>query len=300
MLRLINLLSASLLLFVIATTTTTSAQEFLPGYEENEKPENNLDDMSDCAINTNAIYEQAEILAEINRMNTEFVSKAMLNGCQTIAADVVCTLDYSEFESTLKELCEAANDGQYDEREHMIACQDATDPDAGLLVYQVENYPTCYATECEPAALERYISREVEDLEQSFSQTFGLTCDSNYEIEEDDDDEFDDMVGVNENGVSVSCPFRENATPETCGPIEGRAEGKLCDCYTFCNGALVGCDNQVQINTCPSGELVAGCTYSMFGMYDVQKSGSDVRAATSTAALLAFLLVVMPTVASFL
>jgi hypothetical protein len=297
MLRLINLLSASLLLLVIMTTTTTSAQDFLPGYEDIEKPEQPTDDMADCATFTNAILAQTDIRAEMNRMNEEFIKVSQMNFCETTGTDFVCELDYSTFKSNLQELCEASNDGQYDEHEQMIACQDATDATAVVFVYHVTNFPTCYAAECDPASLERFIARQVDDLEESLAQQFSMTCNSNYVIEDDDD--LDATVDVNENGDKVSCPFQDNATPETCGPFEASTKGQLCNCYTFCQGELVGCDNQVQINTCLPGELVAGCTYSMFGMYDVEQSVSAVRATTSTAAL-AFLLVAVPTVASFL
>jgi hypothetical protein len=275
------------LLVVSVTLAPTFRGQYLPGMDE--KPESPIDTMADCATATNALLSLGAIRSEFNRINSQFASDDLENSCQEEkdGNTYICDVDYSRFENNLKSICES-NNGQYDEREHQVGCEG---PDGSVIVYKVSNYPTCYDDNCEAPDLERFISREVEDLEQSLAQELNMECNSEYEIEDDDGDG-EESQGNEGNYSNNQCPNLVNASPNTCGPLESKASGQLCDCYTFCNGELIACetfDNPTRSIAC-QGDLVAGCNYTLFGMYDVAKSSSNHVSVVASFMLLVFVL----------
>jgi hypothetical protein len=267
------------LLVVSLTLALAVRGQFLPGMDEKPELESPTDTMEDCATATNGLLSLEVIRKELLQINSQYVNDDIENSCQQEGSTYICDVDFSLFENDLQSICES-NDGQYDEREHQVGCEGT----GGIVfVYKVSNYPTCYAKNCEAPDVERFISREVEDLEQNMAQEFEMDCNSEYEIEDDDGEAYDS---------NNQCPNRANAAPNTCGPLESKASGQLCDCYTFCNGELIACetfDNPTGSIAC-EGDLVAGCDYALFGIYDVEKSSTNHVSVVASFMLLVFAL----------
>jgi hypothetical protein len=258
--------SLKVLLSFLSFSVTGTWAQFLPGIDEEDKPgdPNDVEEFADCIEATIGIYKTSQLGNEIDKILVQ--SAPDLEECQTQGGDrVICEVDMEDFDNNMKDLCDSVS-GQYNERVHQIECQA---PTSAMLLYKVENYPSCYAKECMPADLERAINQEVESLERLFSDILTLPCTVDFEIEDEDGE----VSFIND------CPYQEQATPGMCGPLESATRQLNCDCYSFCNGELVGCDNAEPVSC--SGDLVAGCTYELFGRYDVQQSGGSFQSLAS-------------------
>jgi hypothetical protein len=123
----------------------------------------------------------------------------------------------------------------------------------------VTNLPLCFGNGCKDADIERIVAETVRELENDLSTSFETTCFAEYDINDG------------------QCASPVNASPQTCGPLEGKTKGVHCECYTFCNGELVACegnDTPPSLDVC-EGDLVSGCNYVLYGEYDVDRSGGS-------------------------
>lgn len=267
------LLCVVALAFTVQQSVFVSGQ-FLPGLDEKPNNDQDIETLEECAVSTNLVLADRTIQNQMNVIFNIRFPQLLLSSCYKSGDDEYCDVDLSDATTEFQETCINDLDGVYDAHDHTITCVDIQNPNQnGIFEIKVSNYPTCYGKECQPADIERFITRGVDILERGVETQLNMNCDSDYEIVKDEDEVGKPPLPTN------TCKFRTRAIPEECGPLQVNTEEQLCDCYTFCDGKLAGCDNEEEI-TCPDdGNLVAGCTYELFGIYDVEtgSSGSSTR-----------------------
>lgn len=247
------------------------AQLDLPGVDEKPGDPNALESVLQCGQDTNqlllipAVYDSLVSLRQLAsiKLQTE-------DSCESKGDDAICTLDYGTIQTNYQSACEN-NGGVYDENDHQITCQTPDDPTiAGVVIYRFTNYPTCFSNTCQADDLERWIADEVDDFEIDVEQDTAWACDSDYQIEGDEAAPVSDSGGTS----GGTCPNRVNDNPSMCGPLSDNLESQDCDCYTFCDGQLVECENfdsEGASDVFCTGELIMGCSNKIFAQYVTQQ-----------------------------
>lgn len=260
---------------LVNVNVTVNAQLDLPGVDEKPGDSTALDSVLACGQDTNQLMLIPDVYnSMVNLRQSAVVKLQAEDSCVAKGEDVICSLDYAGIQTNYKTVCES-NGGVYDENSHQVSCEAPDDPTiTGSVIYRFTNYPTCFSNKCEDDDLERWIADEVDDFELDVERDTAWVCDSDYTIEGDETEPAATRTGT--------CPNRVNDTAEKCGPLSGSLEGQDCDCYTFCDGKLMECENFDTAGASDvfcTGELVMGCSNAIFVEYDVQQQKAASMAA---------------------
>jgi hypothetical protein len=238
-------------------TSYITAQMVLPG-EDNTQP-GDLEawaDFVNCVQNTNAILEIPAVSDAFSTFQTAINSDPELTTCQpTSNGGELCATDFSLIPNEYKSICEA-NDGVYREHDVSLACFDPFGTSSsGTLTYQLYNSPMCFSPLCTESDMDRLLDHTVDESEFSIESDSTWICDSNTNAE--------GTTTVSKGGTCISTMKN---TVEACAPLASKIQGVDCDCYTFCDGALLGCDpfGSVTTDIFCTGDLVMGCTAELF------------------------------------